>query len=43
MAYQDKLMMLNKPLYKTILKEYNISDNNIGSKIKLLFLDDNGI
>ena len=42
MAYQDKLMMLNKPLYKTILKEYNISDNNIGSKIKLLFLDDNG-
>ena len=41
--YQDKLMMLNKPLYKTILKEYNISDNNIGSKIKLLFLDDNGI
>ena len=34
MAYQDKLMMLNKPLYKTILKEYNISDNNIGSKIR---------
>ena len=41
MVYQDKLMMLNKILYEII--EDNISDyNNTGSKIKLLFLDDNG-